>query len=63
VRRVRRFLSTTIGLHAQEVREFFGSSLAVRAGASRVNGNSVLPEQAGQVRGLCETLGPFSHIH
>jgi len=62
VRRVRRFHSTTVGLHAQEVRKFLGNSLAVRAGASR-NGNSVLPEQAGQVRGLREILRPFSSRH
>jgi hypothetical protein len=65
VRRVRRFHSTTVGLHSQEVREFLGDSLAVCAGTSRVNGNSVLPEQAGQVHGLREILRPFSrrHIH
>jgi hypothetical protein len=65
VRRVSRFHSTTIGLHAEGVREFLGNSLPVGADASRVNGNSVLPEQAGQVHGVREILRPFSrrHIH
>jgi len=60
MRRVGRFPSTTIGLHTQVVRGFLDDSLAIRADASRVDQNSVLHDQAGEVHGFRESLRPFS---
>jgi hypothetical protein len=56
--------ATPIGLHPKDERPFLGARLVVHVASPQVDVNPVLPDEAGQVRGLVERrLRPISRRH